>query len=92
MMETNGLPSAGDGTPFSSLGLSPEMLRAVDQLGFARMSPIQAAAIPLLLAGHDVVGQSETGSGKTAAFCVPAIECVDPQVPATQVVILAPTR
>lgn len=92
MLETDDLPSAGDGTPFSSLGLSPAMVRAVEQLGFTRMSPIQAAAIPLLLEGHDVVGQSETGSGKTAAFCVPAVECVDPHLPATQVVILAPTR
>lgn len=92
MLETDDLSSAGDGTPFSSLGLSPAMVRAVEQLGFTRMSPIQAAAIPLLLEGHDVVGQSETGSGKTAAFCVPAVECVDPHLPATQVVILAPTR
>jgi len=56
------------------------------------MSPIQAAAIPLLLAGHDVVGQSQTGSGKTAAFCIPAIERVDPGDRSTQVLILAPTR
>ena len=54
--------------PFESLGLTPEVLRAVAQLGFEETSPIQAAAIPLLMAGHDVVGQSETGSGKTAAF------------------------
>jgi ATP-dependent RNA helicase DeaD len=56
------------------------------------MSPIQAAAIPLILAGHDVVGQSETGSGKTAAFCIPALEGIDPAVHATQVLVLAPTR
>jgi ATP-dependent RNA helicase DeaD len=78
--------------PFASLGLSPAVLKAVDRLGFAGMSPIQAAAIPLILAGHDVVGQSQTGSGKTAAFCIPAIERVDPDLPATQVLILAPTR
>lgn len=56
------------------------------------MSPIQAAAIPLIVAGHDVVGQSETGSGKTAAFCIPAIERVDPRERCTQVLVLAPTR
>ena len=80
---------AGD---FSSLGLSPAVLGAVERLGFAGMSPIQAAAIPLILAGHDVVGQSETGSGKTAAFCIPAIERVEPGEPVTQVLVLAPTR
>ncbi|HMC27731.1 MAG TPA: DEAD/DEAH box helicase, partial [Verrucomicrobiae bacterium] len=55
-------------------------------------SPIQAAAIPVLLAGRDVVGQSQTGSGKTAAFAVPAIEKVDPQLRMVQVLILCPTR
>ena len=78
--------------PFESLGLTPEVLRAVAQLGFEETSPIQAAAIPLLMAGHDVVGQSETGSGKTAAFCIPAIERIDPAQPRTQVLILVPTR
>ena len=80
---------AGD---FASLGLSPAVLGAVERLGFAGMSPIQATAIPLILAGHDVVGQSETGSGKTAAFCIPAIERVDVDDPTTQVLVLAPTR
>ena len=83
-------PAAGG--PFAALGLSPAVLEAVERLGFATPSPIQAAAIPLLLAGHDVVGQSDTGSGKTAAFSIPAIERVDPGVPATQVLVLAPTR
>jgi len=78
--------------PFATLGLSAESLRAVAQLGFEETSPIQAAAIPLLMAGHDVVGQSETGSGKTAAFCIPAIEQVDPTRPVVQVLILVPTR
>jgi len=78
--------------PFASLGLSPELLRAVAQLGFEETSPIQAAAIPLIMSGRDVVGQSETGSGKTAAFCIPAVERVDPAARATQVLILTPTR
>ena len=78
--------------PFASLGLSAEILQAVERLGFEETSPIQSAAIPLIIKGHDVVGQSETGSGKTAAFCIPAIERVDPASKATQVLILAPTR
>src|SRR5947207_2446351 len=77
---------------FSELGISAELLKAIDKLGFEQASPIQAAAIPVLLAGRDVVGQSQTGSGKTAAFAVPAIEKVDPQLRAVQVLILCPTR
>lgn len=77
---------------FSELGLSPELLKAIDQLGFEQASPIQAEAIPLLMQGRDVVGQSQTGSGKTAAFAAPAIEKVDPSSRATQVLILCPTR
>src|SRR6267143_4163631 len=77
---------------FSELGLSAELLKAIDKLGFEQASPIQAAAIPVLLAGRDVVGQSQTGSGKTAAFAVPAIEKVDPQLRTVQILILCPTR
>src|SRR3954465_15772330 len=68
------------------------MLKAIDKLGFEKASPIQAEAIPPLLAGRDVVGQSQTGSGKTAAFAIPAIEKVDPNVRTVQVIILCPTR
>ena len=77
---------------FSELGLSPELLKAIDKLGFEQAAPIQAAAIPVLLAGKDVVGQSQTGSGKTAAFGVPAVEKVDVTKRAVQVLILCPTR
>ena len=77
---------------FSELGLSAELLKAIDNLGFEQASPIQAAAIPVLLAGRDIVGQSQTGSGKTAAFSVPAIEKVDVHQKAVQVIILCPTR
>ncbi len=77
---------------FSELGISPELLKAIDKLGFEQASPIQAEALPVLMAGHDVVGQSQTGSGKTAAFAVPAIEKVDPQLRVVQVIILCPTR
>jgi ATP-dependent RNA helicase DeaD len=77
---------------FATLGISPAVLQAVERLGFEGMSPIQAAAIPLILAGHDIVGQSQTGSGKTAAFGIPAIERVDTDDRSIQVLVLAPTR
>jgi ATP-dependent RNA helicase DeaD len=77
---------------FSELGLSEALLKAVDKLGFEKPAPIQAVAIPLLMAGRDVVGQSQTGSGKTAAFGIPAIEKTDPQLRAVQALILCPTR
>src|SRR5438874_156563 len=85
--------NGGDMTkPFSELGLSAELLKAIDRLGFEQPAPIQAAAIPLLLNGKDVVGQSQTGSGKTAAFAAPAIEKVEVAQRSTQVLILCPTR
>jgi len=77
---------------FSELGLSAEILQAVEKLGFEQASPIQAEAIPVMMAGHDMLGQSQTGSGKTAAFGIPAIEKVDPDRRETQALILCPTR
>ena len=77
---------------FSELGLSPELLKAIEKMGFEQASPIQAAAIPVLLTGKDIVGQSMTGSGKTAAFGVPAVEKVDATKREVQVLILCPTR
>ena len=77
---------------FAELGLSVELLKAVERMGFEEASPIQSATIPALLGGADVVGQSQTGSGKTAAFALPAIELVDASLRAAQVLILCPTR
>src|SRR5262245_38357662 len=77
---------------FSELGLSEELLKAIDKLGFEQASPIQAEAIPLLMQGRDIVGQSQTGSGKTAAFAIPAIEKTDPNLRAVQALVLCPTR
>jgi ATP-dependent RNA helicase DeaD len=77
---------------FTELGLSAELLKAIDKLGYEQASPIQAAAIPVMMTGKDIVGQSMTGSGKTAAFGVPAVEKVDPNLKAVQVLILCPTR
>jgi ATP-dependent RNA helicase DeaD len=77
---------------FADLGVSPEILKSIADLGFEEASPIQAAAIPVLLEGHDVVGQSQTGSGKTAAFAIPAIELCQATNKSVQVLILCPTR
>jgi len=77
---------------FPELGLSPDLLKAVEKMGYEEASPIQSEAIPVLLSGRDVVGQSQTGSGKTAAFAIPAIERTDASVRAAQVLILCPTR
>lgn len=78
--------------PFNELGLSEALLKAVSQLGFEEASPIQALSIPPLMQGCDVVGLSQTGSGKTAAFAIPAIERADPALRVPQVLILCPTR
>jgi ATP-dependent RNA helicase DeaD len=77
---------------FSELGLSPELLAAVTAQGFEQPSPIQASAIPPALEGRDVVGQSQTGSGKTMAFAVPVVQLVDASKRYMQALILAPTR
>ena len=77
---------------FEDLGLSKEILKSVEDMGFEEASPIQALAIPHLLAGRDVVGQAQTGTGKTAAFGIPILERVDPRNKAPQALVLCPTR
>jgi ATP-dependent RNA helicase DeaD len=77
---------------FSDLAISPELLQAVTDMGFISPSPIQAEAIPPILAGRDVIGQAQTGTGKTAAFGIPALELIDVQNRAVQTLILCPTR
>jgi ATP-dependent RNA helicase DeaD len=77
---------------FTELGLSPEILKAIEKLGFEKAAPIQAAAIPVLMQGHDVVGQSQTGSGKTAAFAIPVIEKTIAEQRHVQSLVLCPTR
>ncbi|MBR5186014.1 MAG: DEAD/DEAH box helicase, partial [Akkermansia sp.] len=77
---------------FSELGICPEILEAIEVLGFETPSPIQEAAIPPALSGADILGLSHTGSGKTLAFSIPALECIDPALRAVQVLCLAPTR
>jgi ATP-dependent RNA helicase DeaD len=79
-------------TTFESLGLSAEVLRVLEELGYEEPTPIQVRAIPLLLAGRDVLGSAATGTGKTAAFALPLIERLDPGVRAVQALIMTPTR
>jgi len=79
-------------TAFRELGLSPQIQQALDELGFDEPTPIQDKAIPELLAGHDVIGQAQTGTGKTAAFGLPLLQYLDPGNDEVQAVILTPTR
>jgi ATP-dependent RNA helicase DeaD len=79
-------------TTFSDLRLSDEILAAVRDVGYDSPSPIQEQAIPPLLEGHDVIGQAQTGSGKTAAFGLPMLQYVDPDEDDVQGLVLTPTR
>lgn len=72
--------------------LDSRILRAIKEMGFTRLSPIQEQAIPCLLNGDDIIGQAQTGTGKTAAFGIPAIQKIDPELKKLQVIILCPTR
>jgi ATP-dependent RNA helicase DeaD len=79
-------------TTFAELGLSETLLEALAHLGYDTPTPIQEQAIPALLAGRDVIGQAQTGTGKTAAFGLPLLEYVDPSSPEVQALVLTPTR
>ena len=79
-------------TTFAELGLSESTLTALQDVGYESPSPIQEQAIPLMLEGRDMIGQAQTGSGKTAAFGLPIIEYVDPAVNEVQALVLTPTR
>lgn len=80
------------GKSFQSLGLSAEVIATLDELGYEEPTPVQVQAIPLLLAGRDVLGSAATGTGKTAAFALPMIEMLDGNRRQVQALILAPTR
>lgn len=79
-------------TKFEELDLNPTILKAIEEMGFEEMSPIQAKAIPLILEGKDVVGQAQTGTGKTAAFGIPLLMKIDPKDKSLQAIVLCPTR
>ena len=85
-----GLPSPE--TTFADLQIHPSVLQAVVDLGYESPSAIQAATIPALMAGSDVVGLAQTGTGKTAAFAIPILSKIDTSSKATQALVLAPTR
>jgi len=80
------------GIRFADLGLSPALLEAITSVGYETPSPIQAATIPPLLAGTDVLGMAQTGTGKTAAFALPILSRLDMSQKAPQAIVLAPTR
>ena len=79
-------------TKFDSLPLSSELLGVIHELGYAQPTPIQAASIPTLVAGTDLIGQSKTGSGKTAAFALSILQRISLPLRETQALILCPTR
>ena len=86
MSKTDTLPS------FSELGLSAPVLEAVTSIGYETPSPIQAEMIPYVMEGRDVLGQAQTGTGKTAAFALPILSRIDLKIKTPQVLVLAPTR
>jgi ATP-dependent RNA helicase DeaD len=77
---------------FTDLGISPESLEVLETLGYEEPTPIQSRAIPLLLAGRDVIGRAATGTGKTAAFALPLVQRIDPAHRGIQALVMAPTR
>lgn len=81
-----------DSMQFKELELRPELLKAVAHMGFEEMTPIQARAIPEALTGIDIIGQAQTGTGKTAAFAIPILEKINPKYKKPQAMVICPTR
>ena len=79
-------------TKFEDLPISEEIKKAIAEMGFEEPSPIQSQSIPVILSGKDVIGQAQTGTGKTAAFSIPILETVNPEDKSLQAVVLCPTR
>ncbi len=77
---------------FSELGLQPQILQAVTERGYSEPTPIQTAVIPLMLSGQDVIGQAQTGTGKTAAFALPILHRLTPGLGKVQALVITPTR
>ena len=86
------MPPSTENTAFTTLPLSEAMQANLQQLGYLSMTPIQAASLPVTLAGHDLIAQAKTGSGKTAAFTLPLLHNLNPRRFAVQAVVLCPTR
>ena len=85
-MSSDNLPA------FSELGLAAPLLQSLQEIGYETPSPIQAASIPHLLEGKDLLGQAQTGTGKTAAFALPLLSRIDTKKKVPQLLVLAPTR
>ncbi len=79
-------------TEFNHLELQPQIMQAIADLGYTTPTPIQLAVIPLMAAGQDLIGQAQTGTGKTAAFALPILQNLNPDQPGVQTLVLAPTR
>ena len=77
---------------FEKLGLSEELLKSINELGFEKPTPIQENIIPVILEGYDVIGQAQTGTGKTAAFGLPTLNKIDVTNNVVQALVIAPTR
>ncbi|HWE61532.1 MAG TPA: DEAD/DEAH box helicase [Chloroflexota bacterium] len=90
--ESVSTPTEDLSSPFARLGLQPDLLRAVLDLGYEEPTPIQARTIPLMLDGRDVVAQAQTGTGKTAAFALPILQRIDTASSQVQALVLCPTR
>ena len=77
---------------FEDLDINQNIKKAIAEMGFEEPSPIQAKSIPVILEGKDVIGQAQTGTGKTAAFSIPILEKIDPNDRSLQAIVLCPTR
>ena len=77
---------------FEDFNLRPELVQAINSLGYTQPTPIQAGIIPLMQSGRDVTGQAQTGTGKTAAFALPILDRIDPEQHLPQALVVAPTR
>ncbi len=86
------MPNPTPGSSFNQLGLSSRLQKTLDHLGYEAPTPVQSACIPLLLQGGDLIGQAQTGTGKTAAFALPFIDSIDVRSQGVQLLVLAPTR
>lgn len=81
-----------DNLSFKDLNISSELQKAITDMGFEEATPIQSQSIPHILNGNDLIGQAQTGTGKTCAFGIPAVELINPEIDSIQVLVLCPTR
>ncbi|WP_297235784.1 DEAD/DEAH box helicase, partial [uncultured Flavonifractor sp.] len=90
-MEING-EQVNEIVNYADLGLSPEVMKAIDKKGYVQATPVQAGAIPYFMQWKDVIAKAPTGTGKTFAFGIPMVEHIDPEREEVQALVLAPTR